>query len=73
MSKADAKKFLQAMEKEPKLRDQSVKGVIATAKKAGFTITPQDWESALKERWGLKPPPDTDGHPHFCCSEVPRF
>ncbi|HEX3531067.1 MAG TPA: Nif11-like leader peptide family natural product precursor [Thermoanaerobaculia bacterium] len=69
MASQDAKNFLDAVEKDPRLRDK-VKGafqqVVETARQHGYDVSAKDLSDELHERWGMRHPPDYGHEPGNC-------
>lgn len=75
MSKADAKKFIDHVQKDQALHTkvtQASEHVIAVAKEHGYNLTRKDLRAALRERWSQQHE-DDDDTAHFPFSEAPGF
>jgi FKBP-type peptidyl-prolyl cis-trans isomerase (trigger factor) len=67
MSKQEAEKFFDKLEKETKLRSTIKQGLEKLAKDAGYDATEEELTAELAKRWKCKPPL----HPPY--SEPPGF
>ena len=70
MSQSAAKKFMDRLDKDPKLQS-AVRGAFnkihQVAKKHGFKFTSTELRKHLGKRWGIKKPPKFDD-PDTCCT-----
>ncbi len=75
MSKEQAKKFIEHVQKDPALRkkvNDATDHIVKVAKDHGYQVTHEEVRSALKEHWSTMKPEDDDPQVGFL-SEAPGF